>query len=422
MPTGRIKNKNIKTIPCSTGIIGPNAHKYRHAKGSLSAIFLSDSVWQPGSSGKITVTFGSNACSGCSGCASWSEVGTNSTGITPSMNLGYIDPPFGTSFLAVDGNTYQIPSFSSGNCACGSSDCDCTCGGGGLEDKNPTRNYCSTDSTGIEDCISSSKAGGVYTGAFWTPGGTVIHEFGHALGMLHEHENDLNGALSLVPNSINSQGTLNVQEVEDYYTQLMGNSTEGVQDAVTNVLTFYSNPSKYEGSTYDPYSIMLYYLPNSWINGCASYTGSDQICQYNPTQANFTLSVVDKEWLQKMYPQSLPLQEWPVLTVQFIDPEAEPWKMAWVMTVVTNNYGPLVGVTWNWLDPMGQVLKVVGQNSTGLGLGTLPPIVGLGGIEAYLNNVVPGTILMGWQLIIIVIFSLILFIGILVYAHHKKVF
>jgi len=158
------------------------------------------------------------------------------------MNLGFIDPPFGDSFIGVDGVTYQIPAYSTTLCPGGNSSCcDCSCGGTGQEDKNATRNYCSQGATSVLDCTSA-----FHTGLPWTAGATTIHEFGHSLGMLHEHQNGLN---SVNPVKLNEANVIN------YYT-LLG---MGAQGAHTNVLDFY-NGSAYTGSSYDPDSIMLYYL------------------------------------------------------------------------------------------------------------------------------------------------------------------
>jgi hypothetical protein len=76
-------------VPCSSGIL-----THTPATGALGAIFQRNVIWQPGDRGTITITFG-NYSKYSSGCASWSQLGTNSNNSRPSMNLGFIDPPFG---------------------------------------------------------------------------------------------------------------------------------------------------------------------------------------------------------------------------------------------------------------------------------------------------------------------------------------
>ena len=64
----------------------------------FSAITLTSSLWKPGDKGTVTVTFGGYGCSDCSPDASWSQIGNHSNDVVPSMNLGFIDPPY-TSFM-----------------------------------------------------------------------------------------------------------------------------------------------------------------------------------------------------------------------------------------------------------------------------------------------------------------------------------
>ena len=105
--------------------------------GAVQAIFDVHSIWTPGQTGNITVTFGSNGCAGCSPQASWSLVGSKSDASSPSMNLGFIDPPFDS--FTFNNRTFDFNEF-----------------------KDATRNYCEA---GKDTC----KPG-------WVPGATPIHE------------------------------------------------------------------------------------------------------------------------------------------------------------------------------------------------------------------------------------------------------
>ena len=206
--------KPILQLPC-TDMVTPT--KFQSAVQNLptSAIFLKSAIWKPGQKGKITLTFGDQMCAGCDPSAAWSHIGNNSTSEFPSMNLGFMDPPW--EDFEFNGQVHKFEEF-----------------------ENAQRNYC--DSSDPSSCWDG-----------WVPGCTVIHEFGHALGMMHEHQNNLFNS-----NEIN----LNKDAVIEYYK----NIGMGEAEATTNVLERYEcteGNCEYAGSKYDPKSIMLYYLPKT---------------------------------------------------------------------------------------------------------------------------------------------------------------
>jgi len=334
MPTRR-------EFPC-TQILSKGDHNNIAQSQMYSAITLTSSLWKPGDKGTVTVTFGDYSCDGCSPSASWSQVGKNCNNSIPSTNLGFIDPPYGS--FTFQGVTYNVPD-------------------------SAIRNYCGT--TGPTSCSAS-----------WTPGATVLHEFGHILGMLHEHQNDLQDADPI---------KLNKSQVEAYYSCIgMGSS-----GAATNVLNTYTCiPGKtcnYAGTRYDPLSIMLYYLPSAWIQGCKPYTSTtdcnsllayNQTCTSNPTKPNFVLSPEDIGWLKQQYP--LTTTDPPVITVKFVDSNPPSWKVAWVQKVITETYGPMLGLKWNFdtasiLQPSPKKEKFGSYSNVSLSQGELIGAI-LGGI------------------------------------------
>jgi hypothetical protein len=110
-------------------------------------------------------------------------------------------------------------------------------------------------------------------------GGTAAHEFGHAIGLAHEHQNPRGG----------------IEWNEQVVIQELAKSPNFWDEQTTrhNVLRKYS-VDQINGTDFDPDSIMLYFFPASWTrNGIA-------------TKANEVLSTLDKQFIAgaKMYPKT----------------------------------------------------------------------------------------------------------------------
>jgi len=103
---------------------------------------------------------------------------------------------------------------------------------------------------------------------------TSLHEFGHALGLHHEHQNK------------NQNIQWNEEAVFAYFAK-MGWSREKTQ---SQVLKKYGNDSEISNGVYDPLSIMHYYYPPELIK-CGA-----KVC------SNSVLSANDKAIIEEMYP------------------------------------------------------------------------------------------------------------------------
>jgi hypothetical protein len=109
-------------------------------------------------------------------------------------------------------------------------------------------------------------------------GAVVIHEFGHALGMIHEHSSP-NTSIQWRCNRV-LNATCSPPNRWD------------VDTTIHNIFNRYDT-SEINASVYDPKSIMHYWYPAEWI------CNSDEL----NLSLNVKLSELDKIWLAKMYPK-----------------------------------------------------------------------------------------------------------------------
>jgi hypothetical protein len=110
-------------------------------------------------------------------------------------------------------------------------------------------------------------------------GGTAAHEFGHAIGLAHEHQNPAGG----------------IQWNEQVVIREMAQSPNFWDETTTrhNILRKY-RADQINGTAFDPDSIMLYFFPASWtLNDIG-------------TKANDVLSRMDKDFIAgaRMYPKT----------------------------------------------------------------------------------------------------------------------
>lgn len=123
--------------------------------------------------------------------------------------------------------------------------------------------YIGTDCRGVPQNQPTMNLG-------FLDGGTAAHEFGHAIGLAHEHQNPAGGIQwnrdAVIRDLTGPPNFWTLEQIEH------------------NVLAKYSR-DQIRGTEFDPESIMLYFFPDEWtING-------------RGTKANHVLSPLDKEFI-----------------------------------------------------------------------------------------------------------------------------
>lgn len=148
-------------------------------------------------------------------------------------------------------------------------------------------------------------------------GMVVLHEFGHAMGMIHEHQNPKGNPIvwnkPVVYEELARTNGWNKQLVDRNVFQKYGDyelcqQAKEEEDIIKRKLEIqnYCQGELVNGSEYDPESVMHYFFPARWIK-----EGPKKLL------VNETFSKTDKKWLRKYYGVPEPKPE---VEVDEIDP------------------------------------------------------------------------------------------------------
>lgn len=131
--------------------------------------------------------------------------------------------------------------------------------------------YVGTDALGIPANQPTMNYG-------WLDEGVILHEFGHCIGLIHEHQNPITNPIQWNKPVVNAA--------------LSGPPNFWDQATIDHNLYAKYSVSQINGSDFDPKSVMLYSFPASWTtNGFHS-------------EPNETVSAVDKQMAAQVYPKS----------------------------------------------------------------------------------------------------------------------
>jgi hypothetical protein len=157
----------------------------------------------------------------------------------------------------------------------------------------------------------------------WEGPAVIIHEWGHALALVHEHQN---------PAARGQVKWAKMNVLKEFFGAPPNNWDEKtIRTNITDILT----TDEYNGSSYDPTSIMHYIFDCACFQGCTPPEGLEcncsaqgtsiagevcrQHCSQQPTPAQ-KLSAMDKQVLSEMYPWA---STGPVTPVEPVVPPAE---------------------------------------------------------------------------------------------------
>ena len=123
------------------------------------------------------------------------------------------------------------------------------------------------------------------------PNGTILHEFGHVLGLMHEH---------LSPKFNEYFEWVDIEDIYKFYAETQGWTPERVEGNLFNTVTVDTSTTL---TNFDPESIMTYGIRPEHINARSSDSWVQQIAEDTGVPKNYVLSDGDKAIIEYLYPK-----------------------------------------------------------------------------------------------------------------------
>lgn len=143
--------------------------------------------------------------------------------------------------------------------------------------------YIGTDALGIPSPQPTMNFG-------WLDQAVILHEFGHMIGMVHEHQNPIDNPI--------------VWDHEEVIKDLSGAPNYWDLATIEHNMFDKYNMSQVNGSSFDPDSVMLYSFPAAWTQNGVS------------TEENDALSDLDKAFASRVYPKGKETASLPIVEAQ----------------------------------------------------------------------------------------------------------
>ena len=133
----------------------------------------------------------------------------------------------------------------------------------------------------------------------WFDVGTVLHEFGHVLGLLHEHQSDFSNVI------------WNKPKLDAYFKNTNGWTPDEVKQQITSKASEIFIGTEFNSTVYDRESIMMYFYPSS-----VTLNSNGNCCGLGSSENN-RLSPLDVIHLNSLYPTGAPNGKYPLTIDEF---------------------------------------------------------------------------------------------------------